>query len=152
MFYRGVFWYSWIWSLISYGSVTHICSINHCQSSIHFYWSVVHFIDHFTQIFKIVHSLKRVISYCKVLMQCFVLSTVHVYIFSWFITSPIFLADFSSFKKASSPGIVHAIKSMSSAQAKICTVLKKMVPLVWMPESRMTFPKAILKRRQTFWP
>jgi len=39
VFCRGVFWYSWIWSLISCGS------ISHCQSGIHFYWFVVYFID-----------------------------------------------------------------------------------------------------------
>ena len=33
------------------------CSVSHCQSSVHFYWSVVHFINHCTQIFKIAHSL-----------------------------------------------------------------------------------------------
>ena len=37
-------------------------------------------------------------------------------VFSWFIINPIFLADFSKFKKASlGPGVVRAIKSMSSA-------------------------------------
>jgi hypothetical protein len=37
-----------------------------------------------------------------------------------------FLAHFSRFKKASmSPGIVRAIRSISSAYARICTVLKK---------------------------